>query len=65
MALLILEDEKENVGFNTDVIQIEKSPMTELSRDINFDDEADHLYCYLNAVCSDDLFNAIIERFNK
>ena len=65
MALLIIEDEKENVGFNTDVIQIEKNPMTELSRDIDFNFEADHLYCYLSAVCSKELFDAIVERFNK
>ena len=47
------------------VIQIEENPMTELSRDIDFNFEADHLYCYLSAVCSKELFDAIVERFNK
>lgn len=65
MALLIINDEKKNVGFDTDVIQVEKTPITEISRKINFDDEADQLYCFLKAVCSDELFKSVCKRFEK
>lgn len=63
MALIEINDEKEGIGWNTDVIQIAKTPMNVISGDIDFKDEADQLYCFLDAVCSKELFEAIKNRF--
>lgn len=64
MALLKINDQKENIGWNSDVIQIDKTPIAEMDKKINYVNEADSLYCFLEAICSKELFEEINKRFN-